>query len=191
MGVASPVNPRGRKTRKVGLGGFPAVSSMFHPTQETLLLHIFLAGRRDPDLLPQLHSTAVQGMGAKSQLAASTAQAPTQRRTSKAPFKGVERAKSPGMLPTILPPACWGGMGRRGLEGAHGHGKDKPVLLAFLCIRKHRSRHETCPWFERLQRDKGAHSGEWNALPAAVPRLGLTNREQPSSGEPAKYPTRG
>lgn len=188
MGVASPVNPRGRKTRKVGLGGFPADSSLFHPTQKTPLLHIFLAGRKDPDLLPQSHSTAVLGMDAKSQLAASTDQAPTQRRLSKAPFKGVERAKSPGVLPAFLPPACQEGHGQEGLEGARGHGKDKPVLLAFLCIRKHRSRHETVG-LRGSRETRGHRQGGWNALPASVPQLGLTNRKQESSGEPAKYPT--
>lgn len=34
---------------------------MFHPTQKTPLLHIFLAGRRDPDLLPQSHSMVGNG----------------------------------------------------------------------------------------------------------------------------------
>lgn len=92
------------------------------------------------------------------------------------------------MLSHILPPACQEDHGQEGLERASGHGKDKPVLPAFLCIRKHRARHEAFG-LRGSRGTRGHTQWGWNALPAAVPQLGLTSTEQRSSGEPAKCPT--
>lgn len=93
----------------------------------------------------------------------------------------------PAIPATCLPDKAQEGRGQESSGGASGHGKEKHVLLAFICIKKHRASHQAVG-LRGSGGTRGHTQGGWRALHAAVPRLGLANTEQQSSREPAKNP---